>query len=61
MPVVYLKSGGTAVCVGYTIKDGVAKLIEVEFSGTELPEDKTRQAEAVIALGNILYIIPGRP
>ena len=61
MPVVYLKSGGTAACVGYTIKDGVAKLIEVEFSGTEVPDEKEQQPEAVIALGNILYIIPGRP
>ena len=61
MPVVYLKSGGTAACVGYTIKDGVAKLIEVEFSGTEVPDEKEQQPEAVVALGNILYIIPGRP
>jgi hypothetical protein len=61
MPVIFLKSGGTATCVGYTIKDGVAKLIDVEFRDAGLPADKEKQAEAVVALGNVLYIIPGRP
>ncbi|MFO7676579.1 MAG: hypothetical protein R6X12_09720 [bacterium] len=60
MPVVFLKSGGTATCVGYTVKDGVAKLIEVEFRDSGVPADKAKQPEAVIALDNILYIIPGR-
>ncbi len=60
MPVVFLKSGGTATCGGYTFKDGVAKLIDVRFEGTELPEDKAKQPEAAVSLANVLYVIPGK-
>ncbi len=31
MPVVYLKSGGTAVCGGYTVKEGVVQMVDVTF------------------------------
>ncbi|MBN2538330.1 hypothetical protein JXB37_08660 [candidate division WOR-3 bacterium] len=60
MPVIFLKSGGTLTCTGYTVRDGVVKAVDVQFDGTDLPEDKQRQAEAAVALGNVLYIIPGR-
>jgi hypothetical protein len=60
MPIVFLKSGGTVVCGGHTFKDGVAKLIDVKFEGTDVPEDKAKQPEAVVSLANVLYIIPGR-
>ncbi len=60
MPVVYLKSGGYAVCGGYTVKDGVVKMVDVTFNETGLPPDKARQPEAVVALTNVLYILPGQ-
>ena len=31
VPVVYLKSGGTAVCGGYTVKEGVVQMVDVTF------------------------------
>lgn len=61
MPVVYLKSGGTVVCSGHTFKDGVAKLIDAEFKDTQIPPEKAKQAEAIVSLANVLYIVPGRP
>jgi hypothetical protein len=61
MPVVFLKSGGTMACTGYTVRDGVVKAVDVQFQGTDLPEDKQRQAEAAVSLANVLYILPGKP
>jgi hypothetical protein len=60
MPVVFLKSGGTAVCGGYTVKEGVLKMVDVVFKEAGLPEGKEKQAEAVISLANVLYVIPGQ-
>ncbi len=60
MSVVYLKSGGYAVCGGYTVKDGVVKMVDVTFKEAGLPPDKERQPEAVVALANVLYILPGQ-
>ncbi len=60
MPIVYLKSGGTVYCGGYTVKEGVVKMVDARFQETGLPEDRTRQAEAVVPLANVLYIIPGQ-
>ncbi len=60
MAVIFLKSGGTCTCGGYTIKNGICKAIGPEFKDTPLPEDKSRQAEADIPLENILYIVPGK-
>jgi len=60
MPVIFLKSGGTLTCTGYTVRDGVVKAVDVQFEGTDLPEDKQRLPEAAVALDNVLYIIPGR-
>ncbi len=60
MPVIFLKSGGTCACGGYTIKNGIVKAIGPEFKDTSLPEDKTRHAEADISLDNVLFIVPGK-
>jgi len=61
MPIVYLKSGGTVCCTGYTIKEGVVKAIDVKFAGVpNIPEDKTVMAEAAISLDNVLFITPGK-
>ncbi|MEO0025962.1 MAG: hypothetical protein ABIK54_04300 [candidate division WOR-3 bacterium] len=60
MPIVYLKSGGYAVCGGYTVKEGVVKMVDVIFKETEIPEGRERQPEAVVSLANVLYIIPGQ-
>ncbi len=59
MAVVFLKSGGTAVCGGYTIKEGVVKLVDVTFKDSAIPQGKEKQPEAVVPLVNVLYIIPG--
>lgn len=60
MPVVFLKSGGTAICGGYTIKDGVVKMVDVVFKDAGLPEGNEKQPEALVSLANVLYIIPGQ-
>ena len=60
MPVVFLKSGGTVTCGGYTFREGVAKLVDVKFDGTEVPDEKSKLAEAAVSLANVLYIIPGK-
>lgn len=60
MPIVYLKSGGTALCGGYTVKEGVVKMVDVVFKDAGLPEGKEKQAEAVVSLSNVLYVIPGQ-
>jgi len=60
MPVIFLKSGGCAIVGGYTVKEGVFKVVDVEFRDTGLPADKAKQPEAVIPTDNVLYIIPGR-
>ncbi len=60
MPVVFLKSGGTVTCGGYTIKNGILKAIGPEFKNTPLPEEKSRPAEADISLANVLFVIPGK-
>lgn len=58
MPVVYLKSGGYIECEGYTIKEGAVKAVNVKLCTTGVPEECTKQQEAVIPLANILYILP---
>ena len=60
MAVIFLKSGGTCTCGGYTVKNGICKAIGPRFEGTDLPEGKTREAESDIPLENILYILPGK-
>ncbi len=60
MPVVFLKSGGVAVCGGYTIKEGVVKMVDVLFKDAGVPEGKEKQPEALVSLANVLYIIPGQ-
>ncbi len=61
MPIIYLKSGGTVSCTGYTVKEGVVKAIDVKFAGvTGIPEDKSVMAEAAISLDNVLFITPGK-
>ena len=60
MAVIFLKSGGTATCGGYTIKNGAVKAIGPEFKDTPLPEDKAKPIEADIPLENVLFIIPGK-
>lgn len=60
MPVVYLKSGGQAVCGGCSYKDGVVKLVDVTFRDAGLPPDKVKQPEAVVSLANVLYVLPGQ-
>ncbi|MGB9742002.1 MAG: hypothetical protein ACP5JB_02555 [candidate division WOR-3 bacterium] len=60
MPIVYLKSGGYAVCGGWTVKEGVVKMVDVVFKQTGLPEDQTKQPEAAVSLANVLYILPGK-
>jgi len=60
MPVVYLKSGGCAVCGGCTYKEGVVKMVDVLFRDAGLPEDKAKQPEAVVSLANVLYVLPGQ-
>ncbi|NPV14796.1 hypothetical protein HPY86_07705 [candidate division WOR-3 bacterium] len=60
MPVVFLKSGGSAVCGGYTIKEGVVKMVDVTFKDAGVPEGKEKQPEAIVSLANVLYIIPGQ-
>ena len=56
----FCDSGGTVTCGGYTFRNGVAKLVDVRFDGTEVPEDKAKLAEAVVSLANVLYVIPGK-
>lgn len=60
MPIVFLKSGGVAVCGGYTIKEGVVKMVDVLFKDAGVPEGKEKQPEALVSLANVLYIIPGQ-
>ncbi|MEO0069155.1 MAG: hypothetical protein ABIK23_08545 [candidate division WOR-3 bacterium] len=60
MPVVFLKSGGVALCGGYTIKDGVIKMVDVTFKDAGLPEGKEKQPEALVSLTNVLFVIPGQ-
>ncbi|MEO0079368.1 MAG: hypothetical protein ABIK44_01660 [candidate division WOR-3 bacterium] len=60
MPVLYLKSGGCAIVGGYTVKEGVFKVVDVEFKDAGLPPEKAKQAEAVIPADNVLFVIPGR-
>ncbi|MBM3314932.1 hypothetical protein FJY71_03705 [candidate division WOR-3 bacterium] len=60
MPVVFLKSGGTAYCGGYTVKEGVVKMVDVVFRDAGLPEGRDKQPEAVVSLANVLYIVPGQ-
>ena len=58
MPIIYLKSGGYVECEGYTIRDGCVKAVNVKFSNTPIPEDKSKQQEAAIPLDNVLYVLP---
>jgi hypothetical protein len=61
MPVIFMKSGGTVTCTGYTIKDGVVKAMDCQLEGTTLiPEDKSKPAEFAVSLANVLYILPGK-
>ncbi|OYD15171.1 hypothetical protein CH330_06480 [candidate division WOR-3 bacterium JGI_Cruoil_03_51_56] len=60
MPVIFLKSGGTVTCGGYTIKNGVIKAIGPKFENTSLPKEKSTPAETDIPLLNILFVIPGK-
>ncbi len=60
MPVVFLKSGGTAVCGGYTVKEGVVKMVDVTFKDAGVPAGKEKQPEAIVSLANVLFILPGQ-
>jgi hypothetical protein len=60
MPVIFMKSGGTVTCTGYTIKDGVVKAMDCQLDGTAIPADKSKPAEFAVSLANVLYILPGR-
>jgi hypothetical protein len=60
MAVVFLKSGGTVTCAGYTVKNGILKTIGPKFEGTDVPDEKSAPAEADIPLDNVLYVIPGK-
>jgi hypothetical protein len=60
MPIIYLKSGGTATCTGYTIKEGVVKAMDCKLDGTQIPEDKSKPAEFTVSLDNVLFILPGK-
>ncbi len=60
MPVVFLKSGGTAVCGGYTVKEGVVKMVDVTFKDAGVPAGKEKQPEAIVSLTNVLFILPGQ-
>ncbi len=60
MPVIFLKSGGTVTCTGYTIKEGVVKAMDCKLEGTPIPEDKAKPAEFAVSLANVLYILPGK-
>lgn len=56
-----MKSGGTVTCTGYTLKEGVVKAIDVKFTNVPgIPEEKATMAEAVVAIDNVLYIVPGK-
>lgn len=60
MPIVFLKSGGVAVCGGYTVKEGVVKMVDVTFRDAGVPEGKEKQPEAIVSLANVLFIVPGQ-
>jgi hypothetical protein len=60
MPVIYMKSGGTVTCTGYTIRDGVVKAMDCKLEGASIPEDKSKPAEIAVSLANVLYILPGK-
>ena len=60
MPVIFMKSGGTVTCTGYTIRDGVVKAMDCKLDGTPVPEDKSKPAEFAVSLANVLYILPGK-
>lgn len=61
MPVIFLKSGGTVTCTGYTLKEGVVKAIDVKFTNVPgIPEEKSVMAEAAVAIDNVLFIVPGK-
>jgi len=61
MPVIFMKSGGTVTCTGYTIKDGVVKAMDcLVEAAAPIPEDKSKPAEFTVSLANVLYILPGK-
>lgn len=57
MYVAYLKSGGTVTCAKYTLKEGVARMVEAVFAGAELPGGRDRYFEVDVPLDNLLYIV----
>lgn len=61
MPVIFMRSGGTVTCTGYTIRDGVVKAMDCLVEGaTQIPEDKSKPAEFAVSLANVLFILPGK-